>query len=226
MPNVTAPKNANYRGWFRDLVNDRLSVFLGVSEYLRFEVGNHTRLNSITDTKNVRINSRNYTQASGDASGVQIKPNQTVAGAGITGLEVSPRFASTIGGTSLVGIKCDPVLKGSGTGTLSGSVTGIQVNIDFGISQTRTIDLDVSAFESFLAVPSNMTYTGDVSFLRVRTVNIRGWDFFLNADDANVGLLTVSDDSMNKNPEGDTESGSLKIRIGSTAYEIPIYVAA
>ena len=184
-----------YKGWRFDGGNARLSVFLGVSEYLRFETDNHTQLFSISDTKNVRINSRNYTQTSGDASGVQIKPNQTVATAGITGLEVSPRFASGIAGTSLVGIKCDPVLKGSGGGNLSGSVTGIQVNIDFGTSQTRTITGDVSAFESFLAVPSNMTYTGLVSFLRVRTVNIKAWDQFLNVDDENTGITTSTDPS-------------------------------
>lgn len=217
MPKVTAPKNSSYRGWFRDFVNDRLSVFVGTDEYLRFEVGNHTRLNSITDTRNVRINSRNYTQTSGDASGVQIKPNQTVATAGITGLEVSPRYASGIAGTNLVGIKCDPVLKGSGTGTLSGQVAGVQVNIDFGISQTRTIDGDVAAFESFLAVPSNMTYTGHVSFMRIRTVNIKGWDSFLNLDDANTGATEASDKDAN------TAAHTLRVHIADTLFHIQLY---
>ena len=212
-----APPGIKYRGFKHDAANTRLSVFLGVSEYLRFETGNHTQLFSTSDTKNVRINSRNYTQTSGDASGVQIKPNQTVATAGITGLEVSPRFASGIAGTSLVGIKCDPVLKGSGTGTLSGSVTGIQVNIDFGISQTRTIDGDVSAFESFLAVPSNMTYTGLVSFLRVRGVNIRAWDQFLNVDDENTGITTSTD------PSASTNDRWIPCKIGGDQYHLRLY---
>ena len=217
MPQVAAPKNSSYRGWFRDEVNDRLSVWLGTDEYLRFAVSDHTQLFSISDTKNVRINSRNYTQTSGDASGVQIKPNQTVATAGITGLEVSPRFASTIAGASLVGIKCDPVLKGSGGGNLSGSVTAIQCNIDFGTSQTRTITGDVSAFESFLAIPSNMTYTGDVAFLRVRAVNIKGWDYFLNLDDASTGVETLASGTYS------TAQGYLKIVIGATDYRLPYY---
>ncbi len=206
-----------YKGWRFDGGNARLSVFLGVSEYLRFETDNHTQLFSISDTKNVRINSRNYTQTSGDASGVQIKPNQTVATAGITGLEVSPRFASGVAGTSLVGIKCDPVLKGSGGGNLSGSVTGIQVNIDFGTSQTRTITGDVSAFESFLAVPSNMTYTGLVSFLRVRTVNIKAWDQFLNVDDENTGITTSTD------PSATTQDRWIPCKIGGAQHYLRLY---
>lgn len=204
----------------------RLEIRVDGDEYFRIEKDNHVLINSVKDGKNVRINSRNVTQTSGDHSGVQIKPNQTVATAGITGLEVSPRYASTIAGTNLIGIKCDPVLKGSGGGDLSGEVTAFQANIDFGTSQTRIISGDVSALDSFLAVPSNMTYNGDVSFLRVKTVNIKAWDFFLNCDDASVGLVSVGDDGMNKNPEGDVESGFIKVRIGSTAYEVPIYVAA
>lgn len=206
-----------HRGWHFDITNNRLDVRLEGLEYMRFEEGNHTRLLTISDTRNVRINSRNYTQSSGDASGVQIKPNQTVATAGITGLEVSPRYASGIAGTNLVGIKCDPVLKGSGGGTLSGSVVGVQVNIDFGLSQTRTIDGDVSAFESFLAVPSNMTYTGHVSFLRVRTVNIKAWEQFLNVDDENTGITTSTD------PSAATQDRWIPCAIGTDQYYIRLY---
>ena len=210
-----------HRGWHYDIVNKRLDVRNEGLEYMRFEDGNHTLLLTVSDTKNVRINSRNYTQTSGDASGVQIKPNQTVATAGITGLEVSPRYAAGIAGTNLVGIKCDPVLKGSGGGNLSGQVAGVQVNIDFGLSQTRTITGDVSAFEAFLAVPSNMTYSGDVSFLRVRTVNIKAWEYFLNLDDANTGVATSVDPSV-----AGTETRWLRVREASTDFWIKVFPAA
>jgi len=216
-----ATPSLQHRGWHYDIVNKRLDVRNEGLEYMRFEDGNHTLLLTVSDTKNVRINSRNYTQTSGDASGVQIKPNQTVATAGITGLEVSPRYAAGIAGTNLVGIKCDPVLKGSGGGNLSGQVAGVQVNIDFGLSQTRTITGDVSAFEAFLAVPSNMTYSGDVSFLRVRTVNIRAWDYFLNLDDANTGVATSTDPSV-----AGTETRWLRVREASTDFWIKVFPAA
>ena len=183
-------------------------------------------IKTASDSTPVKLNSRNYTRTSGDSSGVQVKPNQSVTGtAGITGMEVSPRFAAGIGGNSLVGIKCDPLLK-AGSGNLSGAVTGVQCNIDFGVSGTRTITGDVSAFESFLAIPSSNTYSGDISFLRIRTVNIKAWDFFLNCDDANVGAVTVSANGMFKDPEGDQEAGFLKIRIATVAYEVPFYASS
>jgi hypothetical protein len=180
------------------------------------EKDDHQKFESNSDTKNVRINSRSYTQTSGDASGVQIKPNQTVATAGICGLEVSPRFAANIAGASLTAIKADPVLK-AGTGNLSGAVTAVQANLDFGTSGTRTITGDVSAFESFLAIPSTYTYSALVSFLRVRSVNIRGWDAFLNLDDASVGLVTAGDKT------GGTNSYWLSVYIGATQYGIQLY---
>lgn len=199
----------------------RLEIRVDGDEYVRIEKDNHVLINSVKDGKNVRINSRNVTQTSGDHSGVQIKPNQTAATAGITGLEVSPRYAAGIAGTNLVAIKADPVLKGSAGGNLSGQVVGVQVNIDFGTSQTRTVTGDIAAFESFLAIPSNMTYNGDVSFLRVRTVNIRAWDYFLNLDDANTGVATSTDPSV-----AGTETRWLRVREATTDFWIKVFPAA
>lgn len=196
----------------------RLEIRVDGDEYFRIEKDNHVLINSVKDGKNVRINSRNVTQASGDHSGVQIKPNQTAATASITGLEVSPRFASAIDGTNLVGIKCDPVLKGT-TGDVAGQVVGVQVNIDFGTSaSSRTVTGDVAAFEAFLAVPSSgMTYSALVSVLRVRTVNIRGWDSMINFDDANTGATTATDKT------GNTKSNTIKVHIGTSLVHIQLY---
>ena len=195
----------------------RLEIRVDGDEYVRIEKDNHVLINSVKDGKNVRINSRNVTQTSGDHSGVQIKPNQTVATASITGLEVSPRFASAIDGTNLVGIKCDPVLKGT-TGDIGGQVVGVQVNIDFGISGSRTITGDIAAFETFLAIPSSgMTFSALVTVMRVRTVNIRAWDAFLNFDDANTGATTDSDKT------GNTKSHTLKVYVGSSLFHAQLY---
>lgn len=207
------------------LVNsDKVVDILGVATNPG-KIDEHTVIKSVTDTKTIKLNSRNYTQTSGDASGVQVKPNQSVTGtAGITGMEISPRFAAGIGGNSLVAIKADPLLK-AGTGDLTGAVTAVQANIDFGISGTRTITGDVSAFESFLAIPSSYTYSGDIAFLRVRTVNIKGWDYFLNVDDGSTGLADETADGMFKDPKNDDEAGWLKIKIGSNLYEMPFWDA-
>lgn len=166
--------------------------------------------------KNLRVNSQTYTTTVGQ-TGQQIKPR---AGATVTGdyvgLESSPGINAGFGGESVVSIKADVVLK-AGSGNLNGGVVGVQSNLDFGTSGTRTITGDVSAFEAFLAIPSTYTYSGDISFFRVRTVNIKGWDLFLNLDDANTGLSVGTAGTYS------TADGYLKIKIGSTAYRIPFF---
>lgn len=183
-----------------------------IAQRLKSLTGEHINFDTVSDSKNVRLNSRNYESTSGDYSGVQIKPNVSVGGTtGISGLEVSPRFAAGIGGSNLIGIKADPLLK-AGAGNLSGQVTAVQANIDFGVSGSRTITGDIAAFESFLAIPSTYTYSGLITFLRIRTVNIKAWDAFLNLDDASVGVL------------GAEQTGGtpvyLKCYIGATLYTI------
>lgn len=175
--------------------------------------GKHIYWQTEDDTKNVRLNSRDYTQASGSASGVQIKPNQSVTGtASICGLEASPRFAAGIAGSDLVAIKADPLLK-AGAGDLSGKVAAVEANLDFGISGTRTITGDVSAFESYLGIPSTYTYSGLISFLKIRDVNIKAWDAFLNLDSANTGATQAA-------AAGSGTPVYLKVYIGATLYTI------
>ncbi len=215
--------SGRHRGFYYNHDSAQLEVKHDGTTLQIFKKDNHHKIETNSDTKNVRINSRSYTQTSGDASGVQIKPNQTVATAGITGLEVSPRFAAGIAGTNLVGIKCDPVLKGGSGGNLSGGVTGIQVNLDFSISDSRVITGDVSAFETFLAIPSGNTYSGSVAVMRVRTVNIKAWDVFLNFDDANTGACTVSTTSITS---GTNTTHRLKCLVGSTTFYLMGVAAA
>ncbi len=192
---------------------------------LRLKSNNHFKLETMVDGKSVRINSRNVTQAAGDHTAVSIKPNKSADGTGsVTGLEVSPRFAAGVGGGDLRAILADPVLKAS-TGDLTGQVVAFEANIDFGVDGTRTITGDVSAFSSFLAVPSTFTYSGHIAFLRVRDVNIKGWDYLLNIDSAGgVGaMVAVASDNMTVSPDATAESGYLRIVIADTAYQIPIY---
>jgi hypothetical protein len=123
-----------------------------------------------------------------------------------------------VAGDSLTAIKADPVLK-AGTGNISGSIAAVQANIDFGVSGTRTISGDVSAFESFLAVPSTYTYSGAVSFMRVRTVNIKAWTQFLNLDDGSTGVDTAVD------PSASTQDRWLRVLVGATQYYLRLYTA-
>lgn len=144
-----------------------------------------------------RIKSIDYVSTSGDFNAVQIKPNVSVGGTtGMTGLEVSPRFADKIAGNGLVGIKADPQLKGT-SGNLTGGVVGVEANIDLGDpASTRTIGGDIAAFSSFLDLPSGVVHTAGLNtFLKVRTVNAAQWDAFLNLDDLNTGCTQTSAES-------------------------------
>lgn len=184
---------------------------------LKAVADDHLYIETMQDSKNLRLNTRNYTRPTDTATAVQIKPNVSATGAAsMVALEVSPRFAASCAGVDLVAIKADPLLK-AGSGNLSGGVCALQANLDFGISGDRVISGDVSAFEAFLAVPSTYTYNSYISFLRVRDVNIKGWDCFLNIDSAGVGLLTIAEGTYT------TAQGYLIVRVGATAYRIPLY---
>ena len=121
-----------------------------------------------------------------------------------------------MGGNGLRAILGDPVLK-AGSGDLTGQVVAFEAILDFGVSGTRTITGDVSAFSSFLAVPSTYTYSGYVSFLRVRDVNVRGWDCFLNLESSGTGVSEASDKASN------AKDHTLKVRVGSSLYHIQLY---
>ncbi len=184
---------------------------------LKAAANDHLYIETMQDGKNVRINSRDVTQATGDHTAVSIKPNKSADGSGgLTGLEVSPRFQAGCGGNDLRAILADPVLK-AGSGDIAAQVVAVEANLDFGTSGTRTITGDVSAFSAFLAVPSTYTYSSHVSFLRVRDVNVKGWDCFLNLDSAGTGMTTTSDKT------NQTDYGTLKVYIGDTLYHIALY---
>ncbi len=194
-----------------------LAELLASTLTLKAVAADHFKINTQQDGKNVRINSRNVTQATGDHTAVSIKPNKSADGTGsVTGLEVSPRFAASMGGSDLRAILADPLLK-AGSGDITGQVVALEANLDFGVSGTRTITGDVSAFSAFLAVPSTYTYSGYISFLRVRDVNIKGWDCFLNLDSANTGMTTTTDKT------GQSDYGTLKVRIGTTLVHIALF---
>ncbi len=184
---------------------------------LKAVAADHFYIDTQQDGKNVRINSRAVTQATGDHTAVSIKPNKTADGSGgLTGLEVSPRFQASMGGNDLRAILGDPVLK-AGSGDIAAQVVAFEANLDFGVSGTRTITGDVSAFSSFLAIPSTYTYSALVSFLRVRGVNIKSWDAFLNVDDENTGVTTSSD------PSASTNDRWIPVYIGTDKYYLRLY---
>lgn len=91
-------------------------------------------LNTVTDTKTVKLNSRDYTQVSGDSIGFVSKPNQSVGSSGtVYGAQISPRVATGIslsGSGSLVGLVAAPILKGNTAASIAGDVRAISAELD------------------------------------------------------------------------------------------------
>lgn len=143
--------------------------------------GNHLKLESDLDNKNVRINSRNFVDATAGMVGVQIKPSRTVTGTGdLTGLEVSPRNQNGISGNSLTAIKADPVLKS--VATLTGSLKAVECNLDLG---SPVIAGDISAFSAFLQLVTAANVTGNIIPFLIRAPDTAQWTHLMELEAGN-----------------------------------------
>lgn len=177
-----------------------------------------------TDTKNVRINSRDYSAESGDVTAVQIKPNVAIGGTtGVTGLEVSPRFASGAAGSKLVGIMSNPDLKGS-SGNLSSVIRCYEAKFDGGTGRTVT----GPAYTLDAMTANEATITGGCFVIGVQAAGGggTGWTGLIRASASGAGGIVVSSDGMFKDPQDQAEAGYITIRVGSTDYEIPFYASS
>lgn len=111
---------------------------------------NHMSLNVRRDDKQIRLNSREFSQASGNSIAFQAKPNQTVTTTGeVIGGEISPRVQSGVGAGVLKGLHVDFDIKGAAS---TGNIT----------------DARVLELEAVDAGANSRTY-GDVTFVRVRS---------------------------------------------------------
>ena len=119
--------------------------------------GSHMSLNTTSDDKQVRINSRNYAQTSGSSIGFQSKPAQNATSTGsVIGGEISPRVNNTFGIGNVIGLHVDTYLKGTSSGTVTGDVRGLQIEMVTDDAGTRTIDGNVSG----LRIRSAFSATG------------------------------------------------------------------
>lgn len=180
----------------------------------------HLALNTQTDSKQVRINSRNFTQATGDTIGLQVTPNQTVTTTGeIFGAQFKPRAAANVDAATVNGIGIDSEVK-SGTGALSSDLRGI--NLYLGATGTGTIAGNIVGIRA--RVESNINPTGNiVLLLPVTHEGSQGWDGLIKFDAA-LGTHSMT---TNTDKTGNAKSGTIKV-IGSdgTVYHIQLYANA
>jgi len=175
----------------------------------------HVEINTENDQKNVRINSRDYTRTSGDQTAVQVKPNMSVTGTGgITGIEVSPRFADGCAGSKLVGIMSNPDLKGT-TGDLSSAMRCYEGKLESASGSTRTV-AEAYVLHCMQALHGTVT-TGPYAIC-------------VDAGGGNVawaGFAKLPDDSQIANDEdtgaANTITGYVKVMVGSAVRYIYLY---
>lgn len=188
-------------------------------------LGTNLDLATQSDSKPVRINSRDYTQTSGSSIGFQVKPNQTVANTdNVIGGEISPRIASGVAGKGITGPHVDAYLKGTAAGTISADVRGLELEMITDNGGTRTISGNVSALRIRSAF-SATTIAGKFVPIRIEfpetQTNSKTYDAVFELTGA-VPLVWNSTPGT----EPSTTDGYIKVLVNGAARYIQLYSVA
>lgn len=192
---------------------------------LKASLGNNLDIQSVSDSKPVRINSRDYTQASGSSIGFQVKPAQTVTNADyVKGGEISPRINSGVAGKGLTGLHVDAYLKGTAAGTITEDVRGIELEMLADNGGTRTISGNVSALRIRSAF-SATTITGKFVPIRIEfpesQTNSKTYDAVFEL----TGTVPLVWNSA-PGTEPSTADGYIKVLVNGVARYIQLYSGA
>lgn len=129
--------------------------------------GSHLALKSSDDDKQVRLNSRTFTNTSGSAIGFQVKPGAGAVSTGsVIGGEISPRYNDGFAAATIIGLHVDTFLKGTTAVTSSGDVRGIQIELVTDDAGTRTISGYVTGLRMRSAF-SATAITGNFTAFRI-----------------------------------------------------------
>jgi len=192
-----------------------------VSRFRRLKEGDNvnTQINSHRDNRTVAINSRDYTQATGDSIGMQVTPNQTVTTTGeVFGAQFKPRLAAGISGNTVNGLGIDSEVK-SGAGNLSDDLRGI--NVYLGATGSGTITGNAAIIRARAEIAA--TVTGQVCFADIEnSEGAVGWEAFVNFSAA-LGTHTMT---TNTDKTGNAKSGTIKVVASGTLYHIQLYANA
>lgn|SRR3990167_5712074 len=195
----------------------------GVSA-VKARTSQHLALDTTSDDKNVRINSRNFPATTGDAIACQIKPacSVTKTADGLKGLEVSPRVNSGVAmaGASgtVIGIASDVYLKGTAAGTIAGDIRALNLELVTDDAGTRTISGNVNAIRVRAAF-SATTISGKMSVMRIEKAeaqtNSKQWDAVLELPSTLAGVWSDTETSA-------TGAGFIKCLINGNARYITL----
>ena len=182
--------------------------------------GNHFGINTESDNRTVRINSRDFVQTSGGSIGLQSKPNQTVTTTGdIIGAEFSPRV-NDVGGGAIIAIKADPVVKDATTTRTVSAVRGLEINIDLpNAGSAYTFTNEVCGIRMFPDFGAGHTFDKNRPAILLATPNTSDWTHLLQIE--SVGTIAVVTGGTFTSADG-----HLVIDVAGTDYQIPFYIGA
>jgi hypothetical protein len=190
------------------------------------EINQNLDLKTTTDSKPVRINSRDYTQTSGSAIGFQVRPAQTVSGESVIGGEIIPRVNSGVAlSGSITGLHTSAYLRGTAAGTVTGNVRSLQVELVTDDGGTRTVSGYVAAIRIRAAFSAG-TVTGNMSPFRVEVAetqtNSQSWDALFELTGISPGVWNDNPATELNNPGG-TVKGYIKVIVNSQPKYIALY---
>lgn len=182
----------------------------------------HMLLDTTSDDRAVRINSRNYSTITtgGTALGFQSNPAQNVSNTTgtIKGGEIIPRINDGFTASTIEGLHVASYLKGTTSRTMSGDVRGLRIELVTDNAATNVISGTVSAI-SIRTVFSATTITGTMSVMHVEVpetqTNSQDYDAFLD--------LTGTSAAWGSTGTPSTQSGFIKLRVNSTDRYIQLF---
>lgn len=199
-----------------------------IAKTFKAETSQDLNLQTVTDSKTVKLNSRNYTQTSGDSIGFQSKPAQTIGSSGsIFGCQISPRINDTIAlsdSGSIVGLHADAYLKGTSAGAIGGDVRAANLELVTDDGGVRAITGNVSFIRCRAAFSAN-SIGGKFTVIRVEKpetqTNSKTLDAIMEFTDTLAGVY--NDDP---GTEPSTAAGYLKVLVNGNARYIQLYSGA
>lgn len=178
----------------------------------------HLLINTVSDTTSVRINVRNFTQATGTSIGMRVAPNQTITTTGgVTGAEISPRY-NDAGGGDLICLKVDPVVKDATTARTIANVRGIEINVDLpNAGSAYTFTNGPTGIRIFPDFGSGHTFSGRRVILLLAAPNTSDWQYLLEAETGTNGWVVSTAGTYS------TADGYFLIRVGASDYRVPFF---
>ena len=194
-------------------------ILLTLASQFSFVVtGGHFALETLEDTKRIRLNSRDYAATSGDIMGFDSRPRANASGTQtIIGGYIAPGANDGVALGNIIGILSDPYLKGD-SGNISGDIRAFQGQITDENLAGRTIGGVACMFDAWQQLAAH-TFTGGVYVLNVRAAGgATPWSGLMKLidDGGNIADLATG---VTGNP-----TGVVKIKVGSTVGYIPMYV--